>query len=139
MENKNALPLAGFYASGSTDKITLDSLEVIGVGKPEDSALLAGGSRIDRLYIPFRIDSDTTRYVFCDAHLSGGGCDTVTFVYSRTPRFVNVECGVSYIFGIRKIMCQGVLIDSVTCPAGFIDNSNSENLRIYFAVTEEGE
>lgn len=138
-ENKNALPLAGFYPSGGTEKISLDSLGVTGVGIPGDSALSEGGTRIDRLYLPFRIDSDTTRYVFRDAHLYGGARDTVTFIYSRTPRFVNVECGVSYIFGIRSITSQGVLIDSVTCPTGFIDNSNLENLKIYFAVTEEGE
>ncbi len=138
MENKNALPLAGFYASGGTEMITLDSLEVTGVGMSGDFALMDVGTGADRLYLPFKIDSDTTRYVFRDPHLYGGVSDTVTFVYSRTPRFVNVECGVSYLFGIKQITCQGVLIDSVTCPTGFIDNHNTENLRIYFAVTEEG-
>lgn len=138
-DNKNALPLAGFYASGGTEKISLGSLEVVGVGVSEDTALYSGESAIDRLYLPFKIDSDTTRYVFRNTGSEQGGRDTVTFVYSRTPRFVNVECGVSYIFGIREITCQGVLIDSVTCPTGFIDNRNAENLRIYFAVTEQGE
>lgn len=137
-ENRNALPLAGLYASGdNSQRISLDSLRVVGVGVPGDSALYDGNTRIEQLYLPFRIDSDTTCYVFSDSHLYGGARDTVTFVYSRTPRFVSEECGVSYLFDIRRITSQGVLIDSVTCPEGFIDNVNSENLRIYFAVSSE--
>lgn len=134
-ENKNALPLAGFYASGGgADRITLDSLEVAGVGIAGDSTLSPASVSKDELYLPFRIDCDTTRYAFRDSHLAGGDSDTVTFIYSRTPRFVNVECGVSYVFGIKSITSQGVLIDSVICPDGYIDNVNRENLEIYFAV-----
>lgn len=136
-ENKNALPLAGFYASGGgAERITLDSLEVTGVGMPGDSALSPASASKDELYLPFRIDCDTTRYAFRDSHLAGGETDTVTFIYSRTPRFVNVECGVSYVFGIKSISCQGILIDSVRCPDGYIDNVNRENLEIYFAVKD---
>lgn len=136
-ENKNALPLAGFYAPGnSTEKIMVDSLEIYGVGAPGDSVLSPATQSKSEVYLPFRIDSDTTRYAF--VRVAGDGtrtADTVTFVYERVPRFVNVECGVSYIFDIRDIRCGGVLIDSVTCPGGFIDNTNAENLHIYFAVT----
>ncbi len=135
-ENKNALPLAGFYASGeSNESITVDSLEVYGPGAPDDAVLSEGDEAKERLFLPFRIDSDTTRYVFRDCRKGSTARDTVTFIYSRTPRFVNVECGVSYLFGIKEISCQGVLIDSVTCPQGFIDNTNSENLHIYFSAS----
>lgn len=136
-ENKNALPLAGFYAAGGTDRIDIDSLEVTGIGAPGDSALSSASETKSQLYLPFRIDSDTTRYVFRDAAGGVQRRDTVTFVYTRTPRFVNVECGVSYLFDIHDITCQGVLIDSVTCPNGFIDNTNTENLHIYFATASE--
>lgn len=135
-ENKNALPLAGFYApDNSTDKIVVDSLDIYGIGAPGDSLLSSASQSKSDVYLPFRIDSDTTRYAFVS--VSGGTrvSDTVTFVYTRVPRFVNVECGVSYIFDMRDITCTGALIDSVTCPGGYIDNTNSENLRIYFAVS----
>lgn len=136
-ENKNAVPLAGFYTAGGTQRVDVDSLEVVGVGAPGDSVLSSASVSKNELYLPFRIDSDTTRYVFRNTAGEGNTRDTVTFVYSRTPRFVNVECGASYIFDIRDITSQGLLIDSVTCPNGFIDNTNAENLRIYFAVSPE--
>ena len=92
---------------------------------------------MSQIYLPFRIDSDTTTYVFTRL-VEGFSLESeVRFIYSRTPQFVNVECGVSYLFDIRKIECRGNLIDSVTCPNGFIDNTNAENLNIYFATEIE--
>lgn len=133
-ENKNALPLAGFYRSGDTEPVSVDSLLITGIGAPGDSALSEASKTKSQIYLPFRIDCDTTRYIFTDARPSRMVDDTVTFIYSRIPRFVNVECGVSYIFDLRDIRITGTLIDSITCPNGFIDNTNAENLKIYFAT-----
>ena len=134
-ENKNALPLAGFYviSDGTEQKVSIDSLEVRGIGAPGDSVLSRAGSSMSQIYLPFRIDSDTTEYVFIRRYGTFVSESKVTFVYSRTPRFVSVECGVSYMFDMRKIECSGNLIDSVTCPQGFIDNTAIENLKIYLA------
>lgn len=136
-ENRNALPLAGFYASGgSNEKISIDSVEVIGVGVDGDSVLSPGSGYKNELYMPFKIDSDTTAYAFVDIREGSTLRDTVTFVYSRTPRFVSVECGVSYLFELKSITTSGQMIDSVICPEGYIDNVNAENLHIYFKVQQ---
>lgn len=134
LENKNALPLAGFYYEDNPQKITLDSLEIRGQGAPGDSVLSPASEVKNQVYLPFRIDSDTTVYIFNRSQDKRVLTSTVTFIYSRTPRFVNAECGVSYIFDIKKIECRGSVIDSVTCPNGFIDNTNAENLKIYFST-----
>lgn len=138
IENRNALPLAGFYyADKPTEVVTLDSLEVYGVGAPEDSILSRARVVKSQLYLPFRIDSDVTQYVFEDKHKRAEGKkDVVTFRYARTPRFVSAGCGVSYYFSIESITTQGVLIDSVVCPQGYIDNANIENLKIFFKSEE---
>lgn len=134
-ENQNALPLAGFYLSGGpVELVTIDSLEVIGLNAPGDSVLSPASESKDELYMPFKIESDTTQYIFIDRHEYSELSDTVTFIYSRTPQLVSQECGVSYIFDIREIKTSGVFIDSVTCPNGFIDNNSSQNLNIYFDV-----
>lgn len=134
-ENMNAIPLAGFYEAGETvSQVAVDSLKVCGVNAPGDSVLLSPTERKSELYLPFRIDSDTTSFIFTRQNNSEINRSTVTFIYSRTPRFDSYECGVSYIFDMRKIECTGNLIDSVTCPMGFIDNTNIENLHIYFAA-----
>lgn len=130
-KNKNALPLAAYYeaADSTIQKFTPDSIEVTGIGR--DSVLSPATAIVDELHLPFRIDSDTTGYKFVQKLNGSERSSSVTFIYSRTPRFVDAECGVSYIFDIRKIECTGNLIDSVTCPTGFIDNTDAENLRIY--------
>lgn len=127
--------MAGFYYSGSesTSLVRIDSLEIVGVGIPNDSVLSPASESKSEIYLPFRIDSDTTSYVFIDAHRLSGVRDTVTFIYTRTPRVASIDCGVSYIFDMLSITSQGALIDSVTCPAGFIDNTGGQNLNIYFS------
>lgn len=124
--------MAGFYEAGESDsKVSVDSLTVRGINAPNDSIWSMPDERKTQLYLPFKIDSDTTEYLF-SINMSGMSMSsTVKFIYSRTPRFTDASCGVSYIFDIKKIECSGSLIDSVTCPTGFIDNRNIENLRIY--------
>lgn len=140
MQNKNALPLAGFYNTfDPTQTISIDSLEVYGVGVPGDSILSSGSSTVSELYLPFQLDSDTTRYVFRYLHKDLAAHDlrdTVTFIYTREPRFVSSACGVSYVFTIKDIITTEVIIDSVTCPAGEVTNMATQNLHIYFRTQE---
>lgn len=139
--NKNALPLAGFYDSSSPlEAVTLDSLDIIGVGAPGDQEIIEKGSPVSQVYLPFRLDSDTTviaiRYM--QEHLSQFNVtDTITFRYERIPFFVSAACGAMYNFRITDIECTGLLIDSVTCPVGTITNANMENLRIYFKIAPD--
>jgi len=141
-DNKNALPYAGFYGriDSVMKSVTVDSLEVYGVGAPGDSVLSNGDKAESSLYLPFRIDSDTTVYVFRvlkEPLKSLGIADTVTFIYDREARFVSSACGASYLFRMRDIRWSGVLIDSVVCPDMEISNADKENLRIYFHTWEE--
>lgn len=129
-ENQNALPLAKFRCilDGVPTDCSMDSLLVYGVDSPGDSTLWSGG-RVSELYLPFRVDHDTTAYVF--RHLRLPVSDTVTFRYERAPRLVSAECGVSYVFRMLDISSTGPFIDSVVCPDGEITNKNVSNLLIY--------
>lgn len=128
-ENQNALPLAKFMVTNPTpQQVSIDSVEIYGIGCKGDSILWEGYS-IESIYLPFRVDSDTTRYAF---HiLDTPYIDTVTFCYTRSPRFVSEACGVSYIYDIDTIYNTGLFIDSVVCPGGQITNAAVENLLIY--------
>ena len=141
-ENRNALPYAGFYGvlDGKMGSVSVDSMSVYGIGAPGDSILHEGKSAMSSLYLPFRIDCDTTVYVFRPiSRIMSlyGVADTVTFIYDRTVRFVSSACGASYLYDIRKISNTGALIDSVVCPGMQITNANSENIRIYFRTGDE--
>lgn len=140
-DNRNALPYAGFYGvmEGKMAPINIDSIRVYGIGAPGDSILSEGKRAIANLYLPFRIDSDTTAYVFKlinKAYEPYDIADTVTFIYSREARFVSSACGASYVYTIKGIKNTGLLIDSVTVPGGRITNADMENIQIYFNTGE---
>lgn len=143
-DNKNALPYAGCYgiSDGKETQVQLQSVEVYGVDAPGDSILHDGNSSLSQFYLPFRIDHDTTQYVFRYLMDSSGRLDlrdTVTFVYTREPRFVSAACGVSYVFDIKEINNTGILIDSVVCPGMRITNAEGENIRIYYPISDSEE
>lgn len=140
LDNKNALPLAGFYSSEEPlQAVSLSGLTITGMGCVGDSVVNDRGS-ISRTYLPFRIDSDSTSFIidYIGSRLESlADADTLTFVYDRVPWFESAACGAMYNFKIREISTTLHAIDSVTCPSGVITNTDGENIRIYFTVIPE--
>ena len=138
LENRNSLPLAGFYASTSNPApVYLDSISIYGIGAPGDSILLDSASNITEAYLPFRIEESSTTYVikYLQKDLSRLNIhDTITFTYDIIPFFVSSGCGAVYKYKVTDIRHSSFLIDSVSCPYGTIDNENIQNLRIFFRV-----
>lgn len=143
-ENKNSLPLAGFYdGSSPLQAVALDSVQIIGEHVPGGESALSGtATGTSQIYLPFRVDSDTTTYLLIyrqRALLAQNLSDTIRFVYDRVPFFVSKACGAIYKFRINEIYTSHTFIDSVVCPLGTIDNAAIENLRIYFKVAHNDE
>ena len=138
-ENRVTTPLAGFYyidasKGNKSEKLELDSIEVYGINQPGDSILFNGKNRISQLYIPFRIDNDTTKYVIRYLYKDLAALnlrDTLTFIYTRQPRLVSETCGVSYLFDIQKVANTNMLIDSVVYTK-VVSSKPIENFKIYF-------
>lgn len=142
-DNRNSLPLAGFYSSNDSLQraIQIDSVSILGLGAPGDSVLHDSVRHLAETYLPFRIDTTSTTYVI--RYLQGELgrhhiADTVTFSYDPEPWFVSAACGVSYRYVMKRIANTHYVIDSVVCPKGVIDNVSGENLRIYFRTSGEG-
>lgn len=135
--NHSALPLAGFYSSDtSSTPISIIGLSVEGENAPNDSILLNNAVGVSQCYLPLRIDEDNTTYSFSIAADSVTTYrSNVTFYYDVEPYFVSAACGAVYNYRIKKISCEGNLIDSVVCPGNLITNANIENLRIYVATS----
>ena len=135
-ENKNSLPLAGFYSSEEPlQAVNVDSLEIKGFDVPGDSVLHEGKGAISQSYLPFRIDQPSTTYIFRYAKAQFvriGLADTITFRYEIIPYFVSSACGAVYNYRVTDIETTHYAIDSVTCPPGTITNEAIENLRVYF-------
>lgn len=140
-DNKNSLPLAGFYSSQEVPvAISLDSISILGIGAPGDSILQDSVRSLSQVYLPFRIDQNSTTYEI--KYLAGLAgfyriSDFITFNYDIEPMFVSSACGAVYYYKIQSIDYTENFIDSVTCPKGVITNENIENIKIYFRVGEE--
>lgn len=144
LDNKNSLPLAGFYSSALVPQaISIDSVTVEGVDVPGDSVLHDSVRSLSSTYLPFRIDQPSTTYRIL--YLGGQAgklrlSDEITFNYDIEPWFVSSACGTIYRYRIKNIDHTSMFIDSVTVPGGVITNTPGENIRIYFRVNlpEEG-
>lgn len=140
-DNKNSLPLAGFYSSARVPRaISLDSISILGVGAPGDSILQDSVRSLSQVYLPFRIDPEPNASTTYEIRYLGGEAgkrhisDLITFYYEIIPMFVSTACGVVYYYKMEDIAHTYNFIDSVTCPSGTITNANVENLKIYFRV-----
>lgn len=132
-ENRNSLPYAGFFSSEETPQsIELDSISIFGIGAPADALLADTARDLGRVYLPFRLEDNTTSFVFRYEQKNAPLPDTVTFDYQSHPYFVSEACGAVYIYDISKITTTHHAIDSVVCPRNIIDNKSGLNINIYF-------
>lgn len=143
LDNKNSLPLAGFYSSSAEPKeIAIDSISLTAIGQPGDSLILDNARGVSQTFLPFNIDKgETTFRLIYNFTAPREGMtplyDDITFTYDIRPWFVSSACGAIYKYRVNGIRHTGLLIDSVTCPKGVIDNVAGQNIFIYFRVNEE--
>lgn len=136
---RSSIPQAGFYSSATAEKVTLDSLEISGVGVPGDSVLLSPGSPVQSVYLPMRTDSDITawciKYKYHDLDRDALN-DTLTLRYETKPFFASNECGVMYQYDLKSVDVTTHLIDSVKVVEPLITNNDHIQLQIYFRMQQ---
>lgn len=132
---QSSIPLAGFYSSASQQAISVNNLEIYGVGAPGDSILYSGGTALREVYLPLRSDFASTSFCF---HYTQEGLDddalndTITFHYTSEPYFASEECGAMYRYTITRLSYTQHLIDSVAVTDSLVTNTDIERLKIYF-------
>lgn len=137
-DNQSSLPLAGFYASPGGAAITINTLEISGVGAPGDSILYTSGTALSQVYLPFRFTTGTTAYCF---HYTQEGLDapelndTISFIYTSEPYFASEECGAMLCYEITDVSHTTHLIDSVKVVDPLISNTDTERIKIYFRTS----
>lgn len=140
LDNGSAIPLAGFYSSGTGGSIGLDSLTIIGLEAPGDSALLRPGKAASSIYLPMRPVAPSTTWVIAYAYKAFDYewyNDTVTFDYESIPYFASEECGAMYCYNINNVRCTHHLIDSVALTDPLVTNVDIETIKIYFRTATE--
>lgn len=140
-ENRSSIPRAAFYAYNMPEStIAVDSIEVYGVGHPTDSLLVAAASGTSSLYLPFRSDADTTRYVIhyaAQALADTANNDTLTFAYNRFPYFISEDCGVVFNYTITRFEYTRHMLDSAALVTPEVTNEDTETIQLFYYVAIE--
>ena len=136
IDNKSALPLAGFYSYETLQPISLSSVSVGAKGAPNDSLLLSNSSA-SSLYMPFNIGENITKFFIRynqsdSADEESVPADTITFVYNRVPYFASEECGAMYSYEVTEVIFTRLMIDSVALTYKVITNADRESIQIFF-------
>lgn len=139
-ENHSALPLASFFSATTMQPVTVQGLEIYGIGAPGDSVLYTN-QNLSQAYLPFRLWQDTTQYVFSYEGVVSGyegqdyipeaPTDTITFIYKPKEWFASPACGAMYIYEMKDVSHSSFLIDSIAYNE-VITNENVTNIKIFF-------
>lgn len=125
--NRNSLPLAGFYDYETREPVNVSNLSVGGLGAPGDSLLLDPATSSHQVYLPFRGDEDLTSFEFQDGYVS----DELTFHYDSYPYFDGEECGAMWRYRITDFEFNGTIIDSIAVTDPLITNIERERIMIF--------
>lgn len=141
-ENRSAVPIADFYSYTTGQAISLDSVQIHGIGAPGDSVLVRAGARTSQVYLPMRAQQTSTSWCLAykwkdtdDPSLN----DTVTFDYKAIPWFAGEECGAMYNYRILRVSHTTHLLDSVGVSDSLITNANIATLQLYFRTAQNPE
>lgn len=140
LENGSTLPLAGLYSSSTQSPISVDSLEVRGLGAPSDSLLVSPGRATRSIYMPFRANYESVSWVFSirtKALDYPELFDTITFDYTTIPYFASADCGALYIYRLRSFSYTRHLIDSVAVTDSLFTNVDREQIMIFYRTAQE--
>lgn len=135
---RSSVPRADFYASGSGGKITVDSLEITGVGVPGDSVLYGPSDRISQISLPMPPEATSVqwRIAYMQSNLVALGlADTISLDFERSPWFAGEECGAMYKYRITRLRYTTNIIDSVALTDSTVINIDTQNLAIYFRTS----
>lgn len=139
MQNQSSIPLAGFYSYSTLKAITIDSIDIYGIGATGDQSLLDSPTA-SSVYLPLRSDMPATSFCFryLQKELDHTQLyDTINISYTSEPRFVSEECGAMYFYTVTKITHTTHLIDSVALLNPLIDNFDTERIQIFFHTVDD--
>ena len=141
-ENRNAVPLAKFLDATTDQTIGLDSIEITGIGQPNDSVLSAPGSVVSQVYLPMRPTHDNVAWCFAykwkDLDYEEFN-DTIKFAYTSVPFFASADCGAYYKYQINEMTYTDHLIHHVEVIDSLITNIDKVYVNIYFRVQPDGQ
>ena len=139
-EMRSAMPIARLGNSATGETVTLDSLDIHGIGVAGDSLLVSAGTAVSEQYLPLRSSTSSVRW--CIAYRYAGLDndrlnDTLTLTYTASPWLSDDDCGAMFRYTITGATATAHLIDSVSIVQADVTNLEDVNLNIYFRISEQ--
>jgi len=138
-ENHSAIPLAQFYSAETGSQISINNINIGGVGAPNDSLLLKAGTEANEVYLPFRYNTDklTFHIEYVAEDNVPTGSDDVSFVYKAIPFFAGEACGAFYNYKIEDIQHTSNVLERIEVVDSIITNVDRAYMRFYFHTSTE--
>lgn len=130
-ESRNVKLNATFYVDSInpdnryvTEKFTVDSLTVQGVGK---DSLIYNKKSTMYMELPLQIFAEESRFSLIINTIS----DTITIRYKNFLEFLSVECGSIRTHSIDTVFSTNHFIDSISIQQQKVNTIKIENIQIY--------
>lgn len=135
INNRNSIPLAGFYDLATEQKVSVSRMPVYGLGAPNDSSLLDTARNSSQVYLPLRGAMTSTAFVFDGGPIK----DTLTISYEAYPYYDGEDCGAMWRYLIHDVAHTRNFIDSVLVTDPLITNIERERLMIFLNIPDPEE
>lgn len=142
-QNQSAVPLAAFKSYQTGEGIGLDSIEIRGIGAPNDSVLVpVSRTPIVQVYLPMRPTAESVTWEIAymrHAYEIQGLKDEISIDYISEPYFASEECGAFYRYRITSLTHTSVMIDSVAVTDSLVSNIDKTYIEIFFRTANDDE
>ena len=135
VDMRSSTPRADFYSASTRTKITVDSLQITGIGARGDSVLYADNQRLTQVYLPMppEVDQVSWRIAYMQSELAQVGiADTLSYSFERYPWFAGEDCGAMFRYRITEMHYTTNIIDSVALVDSLVVNVDTPVFNIYF-------
>jgi hypothetical protein len=124
-ESKKVMLNAGFFSSGTTTGLSVDSLTIFGLG--QDSMLYNVKNSINKINLPLNKKEDLSIFVLKFKTIQ----DTLWVLYTNDDYLISYECGTVITHKIDTVITTNHYIESVRIINHDINTTDVQHLQIF--------
>lgn len=129
MSNQYAVQV-GFYSAYTGKDSTVTSLSAHGIGRSD--SLIYDSATVKSIYLPLKLHEERTQFVLTTLLAGVSRQDTLTFVATKKPHYVNGEEGFAFDFQLSKVYCSSNFVDTVVISDPAVNyNETFQNVKVY--------
>lgn len=125
-QDTEVLMLAGFYESGSGNKLTVDSLSIHGLYMPD--SLIYSNVKLKQAGLPLNPSATSCSFII----INGSRKDTIEIQYEPNLKLLSQACGYIYIYTLEQMHFTSNGIRNILIINEQVNPGDEENIQIFF-------